>query len=91
MAINVSVKRPRCHENWQINFSPYEKNVMDNDNNDLIVISTVINNFEVDMILVDDGSVVEVLIYDAFKKMNLDESLLRPADRFMASPTNQSK
>ena len=31
-----------------------------------------------DRIDVDDGSAVEVLIYDAFKKMNLDESLLRP-------------
>ena len=29
------------------------------------------------MILVDDESAVEVLIYDAFKTMNLDESLLR--------------
>ena len=52
---------------------------MDDDGNDPIVIPTIINNFGVDMILVDDGSVVELLIYDAFKKMNLDESLLRPA------------
>ena len=51
---------------------------MDEDNNDLIVISIVINNFGVDRILVDDGSVVEVLICDSFKKINLDESLLRP-------------
>ena len=28
------------------------------------------------MILVDDGNAVEVLIYDAFKKINLDKSLL---------------
>ena len=30
------------------------------------------------MILVDNGSVVEVLFYDAFKKMGLDDTLLRP-------------
>ena len=92
MAINAtSTKQPKCQEDWQINFFLHEKNIMDDDGNDPIVISTIINNFGVDRILVDDGSVVEVLIYDAFKKMNLDESLLRPADRFMASPTNQSK
>ena len=44
---------------------------MDDVSNDLIVISTVINNFGMDRILVDDGSAVEVLIYDAFQK---DES-----------------
>ena len=51
---------------------------MDDDSNDPIVISIFINNFGVDRILVDDGSIIKVLIYDTFKKMNLDESLLRP-------------
>ena len=73
MAINASIKRLRCHGDWQINFSPYKENNIDDDGNNPI------NNSGVDMILVDDGSVVEVLIYDIFKKMNLDESLLRPA------------
>ena len=77
MAINASTKRPRRHEDWQINFSPHEENITDDDSNDPIIISSVINNFRVDRILVNDGSVVEVLIYDAFKKMNLDKSLLR--------------
>ena len=76
MAINASTKRPKCHEDWQINFFLYEENIIDDDGNDPIVISAVFNNFEIDKILVDDGSAVEVLIYDAFKKMNLDESLL---------------
>ena len=52
---------------------------MDDDGNDPIVIFAIINNFGVDRVLVDAGSAVQVLIYDAFKKMNLDESLLRPA------------
>ena len=51
---------------------------MDDDNNDPIIIFAVINNFGVGIILVDDGNAVKVLIYDAFKKMNLDESLLKP-------------
>ena len=55
MAINAPTKRSRCHEDWQINFSPYEENIIDNDCNDPIVI----NNFGVNRILVDDGSVME--------------------------------
>ena len=50
---------------------------MDDNGNDPIIILAVINNFRVDRILVEDGSVMEMLIYDTFKKMNLDESLLR--------------
>ena len=88
MAINTSTKRSRYHEDWKINFSPYEKNHKRRCN-DPIVIFDVINNFGVDKILVNDGSVVEVLIYDAFKKMNLDESLLR-AVRPIYGFTNQS-
>ena len=53
---------------------------MDDDDNDPIIISIIINNFRVDKILVDDGNAVKVLIYDTFKKMNLDESLLRPIE-----------
>ena len=80
MTINTPAKRSRYHEDWQINFSAHEENIIEDNDNDPIVISFVINNFRVDRIPVDDGSLVEVLIYDTFKKMNLDESLLRPAE-----------
>ena len=53
---------------------------MEDNCNDLIVIYSIINNYLVERILVDDGSTVEVLIFDAFKKMGLDESLLRPVE-----------
>ena len=46
--------------------------------NDLIVIYPIIDNYLIERILVEDGSVDEVLIYDAFKKIGLDESLLMP-------------
>ena len=63
----------------KLNFSTYEENIINDDGNDPIIIFAIINNFRLDKILVDDGSTVEVLIYDTFKKMNLDESLLRLA------------
>ena len=51
---------------------------MEDNGNDSIVISTIINDFLIERILVDDGSMVEVLIFVAFKRMGSDESLLRP-------------
>ena len=52
-------------------------NILEDNSNDPIVIYSIINNFLVERILVDDGSAVKVLIYYAFKRMRLNESLLR--------------
>ena len=86
MAINASTKRPRCHEDWQINFSPHEENIIDNDRNDPIVISVVINNFRVGRILVDDGNAMEVLIYDTFTA--LWSLLINKTDLRLCQPAN---
>ena len=75
MTINASTKRQRQGEDWQINFSAHEANIVEDNGNDFIVISSIINNFMVERILIDDRSIIEVLI---FRKMGLNESLLRP-------------
>ena len=62
--------------------------ILEDNGNDSIVISSIINNFLIGRILVNDGSIVKVLIFDAFKKMELDENLLRPA-RSIYGFTNQ--
>ena len=51
---------------------------MEDNGNNPIIIFFVINNYLVERILVDDGSAADVLMWDAFKKIGLDESLLRP-------------
>ena len=56
-------------ENWQINFSAFDADIVEDNGNDPITISAIINNYLEEMILVDDGSEVEVLMYEAFKKM----------------------
>ena len=76
--IEGSFKKPREEGDWQIKFSPFDTEIVENDDNDPIVISPVINTFLVERILVDDGSVVEVLMWKSFKEINLEESLLRP-------------
>ena len=52
--------------------------ILKDNGNHPIVISSIIKKFLVERILVDGGSAVEVLIFDAFKKMRLDDSILRP-------------
>lgn len=39
--------------------------------NDLVVVLVVIVNFEVQKILVDSGSAVDILVYQTFQKMKL--------------------
>ena len=50
---------------------------MQDDGNDPITVSTVINTFLVERILIDDGSAVEVLMRKACQEMGLDESQLK--------------
>ena len=63
---------------------------MEDNGNDLIAISIVISIFLVEKILIDDGSGIVVLIWKAFKEMNLDESLFRLTGSFYGFPINQS-
>ncbi|KAI3457107.1 hypothetical protein Pfo_013770 [Paulownia fortunei] len=43
--------------------------------NDILVITATVANFDVARIMVDTGSLVDVLFYEAYKKMNLDITL----------------
>lgn len=59
------------------------------DGNDPIVITTSITNFDLKRILIDNGSVVEVLSLDAFKVMRLkdyDLKLAKPIYGFTNQP-----
>ena len=52
---------------------------MQDDGNNPIAVSIVINIFFVERILIDDGSAVEVLMWKMFQEMGLDESQLKPS------------
>ena len=76
MTIVETSKKPR-QEDWQIKFSAMDVDIIKDSGNNPIAISIIINKFLIKRILVDDGSVVEVLMYEEFKRMGLDENLLR--------------
>ena len=52
--------------------------------NDSVVVSAVIANYDVKRILIDNGSSTEVLMYDAFVKMNLFISRLQESPMSLA-------
>lgn len=54
---------------------------------DAIVITTIIVNFKVHKIMIDSGSVADVLFYDTFLRMNLLEKSLNQYGVFCIGPT----
>ncbi|VFQ84428.1 unnamed protein product [Cuscuta campestris] len=60
------------------------------DHNDPLVITMDINGADVARVLVDTGSSVNVLYLDAFKKLKLDRSMLRPLQTPLSGFTGAS-
>ncbi|VFQ69191.1 unnamed protein product [Cuscuta campestris] len=60
------------------------------DHNDPLVITMDINGADVAKVLVDTGSSVNVLYLDAFKKLKLDSSMLRPLQTPLSGFTRAS-
>ncbi|KAI3474877.1 hypothetical protein Pfo_030188 [Paulownia fortunei] len=62
-----------------IQFGPHDMEGLQAPHNDALVIMAIVANFDVARIMVDTGSSVDVLFYEAYKKMNLDITL-QPVD-----------
>ena len=79
MTVEGSSKRAKDDENWQIKFFPLDMDIVQDTGNDPIAVLAIINTFLVERILIDDGSVIEVLMWKAFQEIGLDESQLKPS------------
>ena len=88
MAVERSSKRTREDETWQIKFSSLNTNIVQDNGNDPIFVSAIINTLLVGRILIDDSSTVKVLMWKAFQEMGLGESQLRTAGSITVLPTN---
>ena len=62
MTIEGAPKRAKEDESWQIKFSRLDTDMVQDSGNDPIAVSAIINTFLVEIILIDDGSVVKVLM-----------------------------
>ena len=68
MIVEGLTKRAKKDESWQIKFSPLDTDIIQDNDNDPIAVSVIINTFLVERILIDDGSAIEVLMWKASKK-----------------------
>ncbi|KAI3468952.1 hypothetical protein Pfo_025615 [Paulownia fortunei] len=65
----------KINEGPMIQFRPHDMKGLQVLHNDALVVTTTVANFDVARIMVDTGSSIDVLFYEAYKKMNLDIAL----------------
>ncbi|KAI3451162.1 hypothetical protein Pfo_007827 [Paulownia fortunei] len=67
--------RPTPEEGPTIQFGPHDMKELQALHNDALVITATVTNFDVARVMINTGSSVNVLLYEAYKKMNLDITL----------------
>ncbi|KAI3455044.1 hypothetical protein Pfo_011707 [Paulownia fortunei] len=60
----------KINEGSMIQFEPQDMKRLQAPHNDVLVITTTMTNFDVAKVMVDMGSSIDVLLYEAYKKMN---------------------
>ncbi|KAI3468832.1 hypothetical protein Pfo_025495 [Paulownia fortunei] len=73
----------KINEGPVIQFGPHDMVGLQAPHNDALVITAIMANFDVARIMVDIGSSVDVLFYEAYKKMNLNITLQPRSSRSM--------
>jgi len=76
MFINESEANPRREQS--ITFSPNDFEGVVPHDDEPIVVTLQIFNWDVKRVLIDPGSLVDILYYDAFEKIGLDPEQLQP-------------
>lgn len=72
LTINQPAKRPRLKLE-SISFSAEDLEGIETPHQDPLVISTILNDYTVQRILIDTGASIDILYWDTFKNMNLKE------------------
>ncbi|XP_058192074.1 uncharacterized protein LOC131309460 [Rhododendron vialii] len=82
LAVGPGSKRPRPDKTpkWTITFTERNLEFIQTPQSDALVVTVQIGVHDVKRILIDQGSSAEVMYYDLFKKLDLPESALQPAE-----------
>ncbi|KAL0336366.1 UNVERIFIED_CONTAM: hypothetical protein Sradi_4848500 [Sesamum radiatum] len=73
----IQVYNVNSENQEEISFNSQDMDPMRNQNNDALVISTTLANFLVKKVLVDSGSSVDIMFYDAYVQLGIDNAQLR--------------
>lgn len=72
------LKRPRPQGGTSITFTEDELEGVDTSEDDPMVITAMIGDWEIRRILVDQGSSAEILFHDAFRQLDIKNTILTP-------------
>ncbi|KAL0393310.1 UNVERIFIED_CONTAM: hypothetical protein Sradi_2553800 [Sesamum radiatum] len=73
----IQVYNVNSENQEKISFNSQDMDPMRNQNNDALVISATLANFLVKKVLVDSGSSVDIMFYDAYVQLGIDNAQLR--------------
>ncbi|XP_058218195.1 uncharacterized protein LOC131329131 [Rhododendron vialii] len=82
LAVEPGSKRPRPKElpKWTITLTERDLELMQTPHSDALVVTIQIGIHDVKHVLINQGSSIEVMYYDLFKKLDLLESALQPVE-----------
>ncbi|XP_028064773.1 uncharacterized protein LOC114267890 [Camellia sinensis] len=79
LSVQPAVKKGKTEEKDVLTFSSNDMERIQVPHNDTLVVTLCVKDFDIKRILVDQGSSVEIMYYDAFKQMKLEDKDLAPA------------
>ncbi|XP_028093100.1 uncharacterized protein LOC114293262 [Camellia sinensis] len=78
LSVQLAVKQGKIEENDVLAFSGKDLERIKTPHNDTLIVTFCVKDFDIKRILVDQGSSVEIMYYDAFKQMTLEDKDLAP-------------
>ncbi|XP_028071224.1 uncharacterized protein LOC114273623 [Camellia sinensis] len=78
LSVQPAVKRGKTKEKNMFSFLSRDIERIQTPHNDALVVTIRVRDFDVKRILIDQGSLVEIIYYDAFKQLKLKDADLAP-------------
>lgn len=79
LSLQLAIKKGKTEEKDVISFSTRDLERIQTSHNNALVVTLPVKEFDVKCILIDQGSSVEIMYYDAFKQLKLRDTDLAPA------------
>ncbi|XP_028100372.1 uncharacterized protein LOC114299735 [Camellia sinensis] len=91
LSVQPAVKKGKTEVKNVVTFSSKDLERIHMPHNDALVVTLRVKDFNIKRILIDQGSSVEIMYYDAFKQMKLEDKDLAPATSPLVGFNSQPK
>ncbi|XP_028113888.1 uncharacterized protein LOC114311918 [Camellia sinensis] len=79
LSVQSMNRKGRTKQRDVISFSSKDLERIQTPHNDALVVTMCVKDFDINRILIDQGSSVQIMYYDAFKQLKLEDKDLAPA------------